>query len=220
MVTPVLAAFFDSLHHNFAKLNTQSDLDLSVPFFTYISAKMFSRQSSFGGAAERRSSFSNVGSRRGSHSTCFEGDLERVKLLVQVGTNMDEPDANGWTPIFAAADRGHSDVVKYLCEVGVDMEKCSSDGKKKGEDQISHVLSFQSLSSTCSCQCNFLSSLPRMDSFDHGRQKRSYGSRPGSCRKWCRQKQSRQQWYHTVAGSDQEKQPGHCQVVSRGQSGY
>ena len=41
---------------------------------------------------------------------------------------MDEADANGWTPLFAAADRGHADVVKYLCEHGVDMEKASSDG--------------------------------------------------------------------------------------------
>ena len=89
-----------------------------------------SRRSSFDNR-DRRSSFAPATeSRRGSLSLAFEGDLQRVKLLVEAGANMDETDANGWTPLYAAAERGHSDVVKYLCEIGVDMEKASQDGNK------------------------------------------------------------------------------------------
>ena len=56
-----------------------------------------SRRSSFatGQGSERRSSFQLPAnsSRRGSHSATFEGDLQRVKVLVEAGTNMDEADS-------------------------------------------------------------------------------------------------------------------------------
>jgi len=61
------------------------------------------------------------------HNAVLEGDLARVKELVESGTNVDTPDEFGWTPICWAVSVGQEEVAKYLlnqdADVSVKIEK-------------------------------------------------------------------------------------------------
>jgi ankyrin repeat protein len=56
---------------------------------------------------------------------CEEGDLDRVKILLQSGANPNlhnEDDSEKRTPFLIAAEKGHYDIVKILLEYGADPE--------------------------------------------------------------------------------------------------
>ena len=49
------------------------------------------------------------------------GNLEMVKLLMELGTLFNLKDKHGKTPLSYAATSGHMDVVQYLASKGVDI---------------------------------------------------------------------------------------------------
>lgn len=49
------------------------------------------------------------------HDAAREGFLETLKILHQAGARLDVHDARGHLPIDLAQERGHLDVVQYLC---------------------------------------------------------------------------------------------------------
>ena len=51
------------------------------------------------------------------------GDLERVKLLLEQGTDKEKGDINGHTPLLWASANGHYEVVQYLVEQGAPLDK-------------------------------------------------------------------------------------------------
>ena len=58
-----------------------------------------------------------------------EGNLERVVLLVEQGTEKDEIFENRQeTALCVAAEKGHLDIIRCLVEQGADMEKADIDG--------------------------------------------------------------------------------------------
>ena len=56
------------------------------------------------------------------HKATKNGHLDMVKLLVQMGAQMEEKDDKKWTPLQFAARKGKIDVVKYLIEKGASVE--------------------------------------------------------------------------------------------------
>jgi ankyrin repeat protein len=54
------------------------------------------------------------------HIAAYEGDVERVKKLLEKGANPNIQDEVGRTPLRNAAFKGHVDVVKLLLEHGAD----------------------------------------------------------------------------------------------------
>jgi cytohesin len=60
--------------------------------------------------------------RRGEQSPLVaaagEGQLECVKLLIEVGADPAQPSSDSWSPITAACSHGHTDVVRLLLEAG------------------------------------------------------------------------------------------------------
>jgi len=56
------------------------------------------------------------------YATCQRGNLEIVKMLVEMGAKYDEPNIQGITPFHAAVERGEMHVCQYLVdELGVDI---------------------------------------------------------------------------------------------------
>jgi ankyrin repeat protein len=54
------------------------------------------------------------------HSAARDGDVERVKKLLEKGANPNVQDEAGLTPLHWAADVGSVDMVKFLLEHGAD----------------------------------------------------------------------------------------------------
>ena len=50
-----------------------------------------------------------------------EGDLEKVRQLIQDGHNVNRGDSGGWTPLMVAAVNGHNQVVRELIRAGADV---------------------------------------------------------------------------------------------------
>ncbi|XP_075960638.1 ankyrin repeat domain-containing protein 39 isoform X1 [Anarhichas minor] len=55
---------------------------------------------------------------RGIWSAAMDGDLDRVKLLVQKGTDPNLRDSAGYTALHYASRSGHHPVCKFLLEIG------------------------------------------------------------------------------------------------------
>ena len=53
---------------------------------------------------------------------CEEGDLEKAKLLIEKGTNIEAKDNDGNNPLIYASCYGRIEIVKYLIEKGADIE--------------------------------------------------------------------------------------------------
>jgi ankyrin repeat protein len=51
---------------------------------------------------------------RALSSACAQGHLDVVKMLVQWGADLNKPDSNGYTPLAAASNNGHVQIVKFL----------------------------------------------------------------------------------------------------------
>ena len=55
--------------------------------------------------------------------------VEVLKVLHELGANMNTPDNEGKTPVWAAAEGGCVEVVKALGELGADIVSTDEDGK-------------------------------------------------------------------------------------------
>ena len=62
------------------------------------------------------------------HTAARDGNLKRVRLLVEQGADKDEGDWEGYTPLYMASNEGHFDVVQYLVEQGASLDKANDDG--------------------------------------------------------------------------------------------
>ena len=57
------------------------------------------------------------------------GDTRKVEELLSQGSRVDTRNKNGFTPLLAAAQRGHTEVCKLLLETGkTDIEETLPDG--------------------------------------------------------------------------------------------
>ena len=54
--------------------------------------------------------------------TCKGGDIEKIKLLLEKGANIEAKDSYGNTPLVWASWSGYIEVVKLLIEKGADIE--------------------------------------------------------------------------------------------------
>ena len=62
------------------------------------------------------------------HEAALTGDLEAVQQHIASGSNLDEKDPWGSTPLIVAATFGNDDVAKALIEAGADLAIANSDG--------------------------------------------------------------------------------------------
>src|SRR4051812_11350451 len=51
---------------------------------------------------------------------CFDGDIERVRALIDAGAEINPPD-QGWTPLHAAIENMREDVVRLLVARGASL---------------------------------------------------------------------------------------------------
>jgi ankyrin repeat protein len=56
------------------------------------------------------------------------GDLEAVKALIASGSDVNEADEDGWTPLIFAAAEGHVEIVGSLLEAGAKVDAQTSEG--------------------------------------------------------------------------------------------
>jgi NAD(P)-dependent dehydrogenase (short-subunit alcohol dehydrogenase family) len=64
----------------------------------------------------------------GLHQAAFEGNLEAIRQHVGAGTNLNEKDAYGSTPLIIATTFGHAEVAKQLIEAGADLDQQNGEG--------------------------------------------------------------------------------------------
>ena len=69
-------------------------------------------------------------------TACAEGDLERVRLLIQDGHNVNRGDSIGWTTLMLAVVSGHDQMVRELIRAGADVN-----GKDKYKQTALHKAS-------------------------------------------------------------------------------
>ncbi|MCF2528140.1 ankyrin repeat domain-containing protein [Yinghuangia soli] len=55
-------------------------------------------------------------------------DIEAVRLLLRAGADADRPDADGTTPLYAAAVRGDAEIAAMLLDAGADPDRESGTG--------------------------------------------------------------------------------------------
>ena len=59
------------------------------------------------------------------HDAAYEGDLDRVQLLLGQGVDKDEVNSSGYTALFWASWKGNLAVVQCLVDQGADKDKAS-----------------------------------------------------------------------------------------------
>ena len=57
-----------------------------------------------------------------------KGHVEVVRLLAELGANVETPDNDGATPAYIAAQKGHVEVVRVLAELGANVETPANNG--------------------------------------------------------------------------------------------
>ena len=57
---------------------------------------------------------------------CEQGDLEKVKQLVEIGADIEVKDDTNWTPLIISAVNNYFNITKYLIEKGANIESRSS----------------------------------------------------------------------------------------------
>ena len=63
------------------------------------------------------------------HNAILEGDLAKVKQLVESGMDIDAPDKFGWTLTYWALSAGQKEVAEYLLSQGADVTAKTDDGR-------------------------------------------------------------------------------------------
>ena len=63
------------------------------------------------------------------HEACRRGQHSTMKILMELGADVNVEDAYGNTPMFEAIEGSHSDVVKAACELGYDVNAENSFGR-------------------------------------------------------------------------------------------
>ena len=54
----------------------------------------------------------------GDEEDCpLEEDIDHVKILAPLTYNLNAPDGDGYTPIYNAANNGHTEIVKFLAQL-------------------------------------------------------------------------------------------------------
>ncbi|XP_040266462.1 protein phosphatase 1 regulatory subunit 12C-like isoform X6 [Bufo bufo] len=77
------------------------------------------------------------------HVAAAKGYTEVIRLLLQLGLDVDSRDLDGWTPLHAAAHWGQQDACRLLCEALCDMEAVSKVGQTPfdvADDSLESVL--------------------------------------------------------------------------------
>ncbi|XP_075044070.1 protein phosphatase 1 regulatory subunit 12A-like isoform X2 [Mixophyes fleayi] len=77
------------------------------------------------------------------HVAAAKGYTEVIKLLLQLGFDVDSRDLDGWTPLHAAAHWGQQDACRLLCEALCDMEAVNKVGQTPfdvADDSLESVL--------------------------------------------------------------------------------
>ena len=62
------------------------------------------------------------------HVAAEEGDMDKVKSLLERGVDVNARDANEQTPLHVAAVKGNVDVVRLLIEQGAEVDPCDKYG--------------------------------------------------------------------------------------------
>ena len=63
------------------------------------------------------------------HQSAIDGNLECAKTLVSNGAKVNCMDCEKWTPLHAAANTGHAELVQFLLEAGADPKMKNQDGE-------------------------------------------------------------------------------------------
>ncbi|KAM4723208.1 protein phosphatase 1 regulatory subunit 12A-like [Rhinophrynus dorsalis] len=77
------------------------------------------------------------------HVAAAKGYTEVIRLLLQLGFDVDSRDFDGWTPLHAAAHWGQQDACRLLCEALCDMEAVNKVGQTAfdvADDSVESVL--------------------------------------------------------------------------------
>lgn len=59
----------------------------------------------------------------------LDGNYESVKMLVELGANVNKRDRFGWTPLHYAASEGYEKICRYLLRNGANLRVENKDGK-------------------------------------------------------------------------------------------
>jgi hypothetical protein len=62
-------------------------------------------------------------------NACEKGDLEKVKLLLKEGADINTKNKYGWTPLMIACEKDNKEMVKLLLEKGADVKAKNINGK-------------------------------------------------------------------------------------------
>ncbi|XP_073150825.1 potassium channel SKOR-like isoform X2 [Henckelia pumila] len=98
-----------------------------------------------------------------------DGDLHRLRHLVEAGADPSKTDYDGRSPLHLASSKGYEDVVHFLIQKGVEVNVKDHIGKtplyeaiKNGHDQVASLLvkagAFLSVDNTGNCLCEVVAS--------------------------------------------------------------
>lgn len=62
------------------------------------------------------------------HYAASDGEVEKVRKLLQETDNPDPADAEGWTPLLFAARAAHTDIVRLLLDAGAQVDAVTEKG--------------------------------------------------------------------------------------------
>ena len=60
-----------------------------------------------------------------AHVAAYDGNLDMIQLLIDIGVDFNNADNNGFTPAYVAAREGHANVIAELAKHGVDLNKAA-----------------------------------------------------------------------------------------------
>ena len=116
-----------------SRLNEPDDYDNQTPL---ILAAFFGHEEVVSELLQRGADIhvkSKKNGRTALHLACAEGHLKCAQLLVNVGSRLNEPDDDNWTPLILAAFFGHEEVALELLQRGADIHVKS---KKNGRTAL------------------------------------------------------------------------------------